>query len=175
MTRFRPGHRHGSGLGARLGESQGWQLVLADLALILFLVTLTALVNTRSDAGQSRVRADQIAASPHIAASQALFRSTPRGPTLAQWLAERPADPRASLTIIAQHNGADEQIMWDNAKAMAQSVEQSGVSVRVIITKGEQSELYASLAYDDPDAGPIDAGPIDAGPINAGPIIAPDQ
>ncbi|KEO88696.1 hypothetical protein EH31_14735 [Erythrobacter longus] len=148
-------------LGPKLGASQSWQLVLADLALILFLVTLTALVNKSSDAGKSPVRAEDTPsshiasshiASSHIASSQALFRSTPRGPTLAQWLAEQPADPRASLTIIAQHHGADKALMWDKAKAMAQSVEQSGVSVRVIITQGKQSELYASLAYDDPDA-----------------------
>jgi len=127
--------------------SNGWQLVLADLSLILFLVTLTALVNTSSETGESPERAT------FVAPSQALFRPTARGPSLAQWLAEQPADPRATLTIIARHSGDDKDLMWDNAQMMAASVAQSGVPVRVIITKGDESDLYASLAYDEPETG----------------------
>lgn len=132
--------------------SNGWQLVLADLSLILFLVTLTALVNTSSETGESPEPATFVAPA-HIAASQALFRPTSRGPSLAQWLAEQPADPRATLTIIARHSGDDKDLMWDNAQMMAASVAQSGVPVRVIITKGDESDLYASLAYDEPETG----------------------
>lgn len=133
-------------LRAGHGASHGWQLVLADLALILFLVTLTALVNSSSDEGEGLAARD-----PYVAPAQALFRPTARGPSLAEWIAEQPADPRTTLTIIAQHSGADEDLMWQNAQVMAASLEGSPVPVRVVITKGEQSDLYASLAYDEPD------------------------
>ena len=130
---------------ARHGGGHSWQLVLADLALILFLVTLTALVNSSSKSDELLTRA------PYVAPAQALFRPTARGPSLAEWLAEQPADPRLTLTIIAQHNGEDQELMWDNARLMAASIAGAEVGVRVVITKADQSDLYASLAYDEPE------------------------
>ncbi|WP_298307492.1 hypothetical protein [uncultured Erythrobacter sp.] len=127
-------------------ENHGWQLVLADLSLILFLVTLTALVNTSSESTASVTRA------PYVAPAQALFRPTLRGPSLPEWLAEQPRDPRSTLTIIAQHRGEDQDVMWQDAQLMAASVAHSDVAVRVVITKGKESDLYASLAYDEPDS-----------------------
>jgi hypothetical protein len=134
-----------AGLGKGHGGSHGWQLVLADLTLILFLVTLTALVDS-SD------REEDVAAhGGYVAPAQALFRPSARGPSLADWLEEQPADPRTTLTIIAQYSGADQEPMWQNAQVMAASVAGSNVKVRVIISRGKQSDLYASLAYDDPE------------------------
>ena len=127
------------------GGGHSWQLVLADLALILFLVTLTALVNSSSKSDELLIRA------PYPAPAQALFRPTSRGPTLSEWLTEQPEDPRLTLTIIAQHSGEDRELMWDNAQLLAASVAGAQIGVRVIITKAEQSDLYASLAYDQPE------------------------
>jgi hypothetical protein len=126
------------------GSGHGWQLVLADLALILFLVTLTALVNSSSKSDELLTRA------PYLAPAQALFRPTSRGPTLAEWLTEQPADPRLTLTIVAQHSGEDRELMWDNAQLLAASVSGTEIGVRVVISEAEQSDLYASLAYDEP-------------------------
>ncbi|MEP1422166.1 MAG: hypothetical protein ABJK59_10395 [Erythrobacter sp.] len=135
--------------------NNGWQLVLADLSLILFLVTLTALVNTSDEANAWHARTSVVAplhvAPSYVAPSQALFRPTARGPNLAQWLAEQPADPRATLTIIAQYSSTDKDLVWADAHRMASSIAPSDVPVRVVITKGEQSDLYASLAYDEPE------------------------
>jgi len=125
--------------------NNGWQLILADLSLILFLVTLTALVNT---SGENR---SIITRASFVAPAQALFRPTSHGPSLTEWLAEQPHDPRSTLTIIAQHSGEDQGPVWQEAQAMAASVAQSDVAVRVVITRAEQSDLYASLAYDEPE------------------------
>lgn len=133
------------GNGSNPRGHQGWQLVLADLALILFLVTLTALVNTDADQAGNRLATR----ATHLAPAQALYRPTARGPSLSEWLSEQPRDPRATVTIIAQHSGDDKELMWDNAQMMAASASQSDVPVRVVITTGEQSDLYASLAYDE--------------------------
>lgn len=137
-------------IGAKhTGGSHGWQLVLADLALILFLVTLTGLV----DGSLGKTTDTTLDATPsaqgYIAPAQALFRPSSGGPSLSQWLEEQPLDPRATLTIVAQYEGENQYLMWQNAQMLSASVADAKVAVRVIIRKGEQSDLYASLAYDE--------------------------
>ena len=127
----------------------GWQLILADLSLILFLVTLTALVNSSSD--EERRDATRPTGDPQVAPAQALFRHVEGGPDLREWINEQTADPRATLTIIAQHTDADRERVWRDARGLAQSVKDTGVPVRVVITKGGRNDVYASLAYDAPD------------------------
>lgn len=124
------------------GGGHGWQLILADLALILFLVTLCALATAPVESGRA------VPLPAQIAPSQALFRPDPSGPDLAQWLADRPRDPRATLTVFAQYDAQDRERVWQEAQAFAQEAEGKGFAVRVIVTKGDSSDLYASLAYD---------------------------
>lgn len=127
----------------------GWQLILADLSLILFLVTLTALVNSSSD--EERRPATRPTSDPQVAPAQALFRHVEGGPDLREWINEQTVDPRATLTIIAQHTDADREKVWRDTRGLAQSVKDTGVPVRVVITKGGRNDVYASLAYDAPD------------------------
>jgi hypothetical protein len=119
----------------------GWQVILADLALILFLLALSALpaAEAESRAGPAR---------PEIAPAQALFRPLPGGPSLAQWLAAQPRDPRAALTIFASHTPAGAHEAWARAAALAAEARASGVRVRTISSPGEEDDLHASLAYD---------------------------
>lgn len=133
---------------ARAGAgAAGWQLILADLALILFLVTLSALANEEAHTAQAFTGERR---ETEIAPSQALFRPDPLGPTLAEWLAQRPHDARATLTVFAQHSGADREVLWEQSKALAASAAEQGFAVRVVITRGAASDLHASLAYDAP-------------------------
>lgn len=129
-----------------LDSGLGWQLILADLALILFLVTLSALANAPEEAVREARGATP--PSPQFAPSQALFRPDPAGPSIEQWLAARPRDQRATLTVFVQHSGEDREIQWTQAQALAASAEGEGFAVRVLVTEGETSDLYASLAYD---------------------------
>ncbi|MDP5102919.1 MAG: hypothetical protein NWP98_03250 [Erythrobacter sp.] len=136
------------------GNPAGWQLLLADLALILFLVTLSAL--PASEAKSGRKLADSAAterdarggAAAEIAASQALFRPVPGGPSLAEWLAVQPRDPRTTLTVFVRHRPGDEAEAWEAAQALADDAALHGVAVRTIITASTQADIYASLAYD---------------------------
>ncbi|MHA7820938.1 MAG: hypothetical protein ACX930_14925 [Erythrobacter sp.] len=127
-----------------VGVGHGWQLILADLALILFLVTLSALANAPSDERAGAMLA------PQIAPSQALFRPDHSGPDIEQWLAARPRDPRATLTVFARHTEAGRDAVWAEAQQIAASASGEGFRVRVVVTEGETSDLYASLAYDAP-------------------------
>ncbi len=136
------------------GGGHGWQLILADLALILFLLTLSALPAAEAETGQrladSKARAQdaQPRIDAEIAASQALFRPVAEGPSLGQWLQSQPRDPRATLTIFVTHTQGGEAAAWQRAQVLADEARASGTKVRAIITAGSDSDVYASLAYD---------------------------
>jgi hypothetical protein len=132
----------------------GWQLILADLALILFLLALSALPAAEAESGrrladaEARERDALGVIQPEVAPAQALFRPISGGPSLGEWLAAQGPDPRATLTIFAVHIGGSEAAAWQRAEALAAEARASGVAVRVIITAGMHEEAYASLAYD---------------------------
>lgn len=136
-------------------DGNGWQLILADLALILFLLTLSALPAAEAESGHKL--ADKYATEkdarlppkPEIAAAQALFRPVAGGPSIAEWLASQPRDPRATLTVFARYRPGGEAAAWTAAAALAGDARASGVAVRSIISVGEEQDLYASLAYDE--------------------------
>lgn len=132
----------------------GWQLILADLALILFLLTLSALPAAEATGGKRL--ADSHATEkdakgglkPEVAPAQALFRPVKGGPSLAMWLAAQAPDPRTTLTIFVSHTAGGEADAWARAGAMATEARASGTRVRTIIMVGGEDDLYASLAYD---------------------------
>lgn len=132
----------------------GWQLILADLALILFLLTLSALPAAEAETGrQMAARAVQEQASrketkTEIAPAQALFRPVAGGPALGAWLAAQAPDPRATLTIFVTHTPGGEANAWARAETLAAEARAAGARVRTIITAGKAPDLYASLAYD---------------------------
>ena len=113
---------------ARLGS--GWQTVLADLSLILFMVMAAAV--RQAPAGSS----PQL---PAMAEPVAMWRAASDGPGLAQWLASQPADPRQRLTVLA-----------DPAAASAAAALIAGVDwpVRVILEPGLPLLPQATLTYD---------------------------
>lgn len=136
-------------------DGNGWQLILADLALILFLLTLSALPAAEAESGHKL--ADKYATEkdarlppkPEIAAAQALFRPVAGGPSIAEWLASQPRDPRTTLTVFVRYQPGGEAAAWNAAKALARAAQTSGVPVRTIITAGAAADIYASLAYDE--------------------------
>lgn len=130
----------------------GWQLILADLALILFLLTLSALANEEAEKERREGAQEGMPRDPQMSPSQALFRPDPLGPTLAEWLEQRPHDPRATLTVFAQYAKDDRASVWERANSLAANATDRGFAVRVVITRGSRSDLYASLGYDAPVA-----------------------
>lgn len=138
-------------------QSQGWQMILADLALILFLLTLTALPAAEAETGRKLAdraarrgeEARAVPAQAEIAAAQALFRPLAGGPTIGEWIASQPRDPRSTLTIFARYRPGGEAAAWEDARALAREAQESGAAVRTIITAGSERDLYASLAYDE--------------------------
>lgn len=136
------------------GGSNSWQLIIADLALILFLLTLSALPVAEAENGarladrEAREKDARGRPAPQIDAAQALFRPVPGGPGLGEWLAGQAPDPRATLTIFAIHTPGREAAAWSRAEALAGEARKGGARVRTIIHAGSSDETYASLAYD---------------------------
>jgi hypothetical protein len=108
---------------ARTGT--GWQYALADLSLILFMVTAAGVSEAAPDAAPPR--------SEPVAVWQA------GGPPLAEWLAAQPPDPRQQLTIIAPLGSADA------ALALAKVSQRQA---RVLLDPAASGAPFATLAYD---------------------------
>lgn len=143
-------------------SNHGWQFILADLALILFLITLTGLP-TQAASGSAQApslaggKVQTASAMPdktvEVAPAQSLYRPVAGGPTIAEWLADQPHDPRATLTIFAHYRAGttgDKEAAWAEAEALFADAAPGGLAMRAIIVAGADRDLYASLAYDAP-------------------------
>ncbi|MFM5918118.1 MAG: hypothetical protein ACKOOL_11385 [Novosphingobium sp.] len=118
---------------ARMGS--GWQTVLADLSLILFMIT-AASVNDAKPQGVPPVIRPQL---PAMGEPVAVWSAAAGGPSIRDWLARTAADPRLRLTILAPPAAAQA------ALELAQS---AGRPARLVIEPGMQGSPLATLTYD---------------------------
>ena len=116
---------------ARAGS--GWQTVLADLSLILFMITAAAASELPAAAP-----AQKVPALPALGEPVAVWREGPGAPPLRDWLARTAPDQRLRLTIMA----APEQAQ----AAMALAAE-AGRPARVLLEPGAGLPS-ATLTYD---------------------------
>jgi hypothetical protein len=137
----------------------GWQYILADLSLILFMVTAAALAATDDAPAHTastpqpvaRIRAVGTRPLSPQAEPLALYRSAPGAPPLGQWLRQQSADARQQLTIVAQYVPGAQAEALRQAAALAQDAGEAGVRARIIVEPG-QGGTSASLAFDVPEA-----------------------
>jgi hypothetical protein len=124
---------------ARAGT--GWQTTLADLSLILFMVSGAAL--SQAPAQPQPVAALRVADLPALAEPVAVWRAGPDAPPLRDWLANEGGDPHLRLTILspARHHAA----------ALALS-ETAGRPARLVLEAGPDGPILALLTYDQPPA-----------------------
>lgn len=116
---------------ARMGS--GWQTVLADLSLILFIVTASAV----SEAPAAAVHSAPVL--PALGEPAAVWRKAPGAPPLASWLAASP-DPRLRLTIVAAPA---------EAAAALRLADAAGRPARVLV-EPDAKGIAATLTYDQP-------------------------
>lgn len=115
-----------------------WQVILSDLALILFLTTLAA---SSSERGQSESH-------PPRTGEVAVYREGAGGLTLGQWLNQQPADPRMQLTVQARYAATDFDRIAGRASQLARVAQANGFAPRLSLEPAERSEVAVSLAYD---------------------------
>lgn len=121
--------------------SGSWVVILADLALILFITVLAGLVVARSNSSPARYDVD-------VETGQAVFRKIDGGPTLSQWLNNQRVDPRTRLTILGRHAPGDAEVITLQAVELWGDATRHGYDARLVIESGEQSKVLAQLAYD---------------------------
>ena len=117
---------------SRIGS--GWQTVLADLSIILFMITASA-------ASQARDDPPAISGGFAMAEPVAVWRPSSAGPTLAQWLSAQQADPRMRLTLFihAPAGGEGEALRLADTAAP---------EARVVVDREPGPPLEAILAFD---------------------------
>lgn len=145
---------------ARMGS--GWQVVMADLSMILFVITAAGLADAPPDIQRDPPPpAPAPAASrslPALAAPVALWQGGAGAPRLAQWLMTQPRDPRLRLTIVAPAGAADA------ALALAR---EAGRPARIVLETDLAGPPVAALTYDQAERVPAPlARPLQPGLAN---------
>src|SRR5690242_5850214 len=115
--------------------SFGWQTTMADLAMILFMITAAGIHGQK----QEQFQAQQAPAAPELSARGeplAVYRARAGAPPLAQWLAEQAPDKRQYLTVVARSHPGDAARAAGEAVALAQQAGAAGVSARIVLEPG---------------------------------------
>lgn len=112
----------------------GWQYVMTDLSLILFMITAAALREAPAEAQKPSVLA-----APALGEPVAVWRGGAGAPGLRAWLAGQNADPRQRLTVIAP---------LADAAAAVTLAQSAGRPARVVLEPDGSGAPYAALTYD---------------------------
>jgi hypothetical protein len=160
-----------------------WQTILADLSLILFMVTASALANTSDGplgadgnpvaAARPAPRAAPAShAAPPVPAIMPAPRAEPvavwrpggaHTPTLAQWLGDVARDPRLRLTITVHYApGGRDQALADAAR-LDRSAGVRGDTARIVVEPGQPAGVNAVVGYDGLDEATKASGTLLAG------------
>ncbi|WP_395328912.1 hypothetical protein WBP06_14030 [Novosphingobium sp. BL-8H] len=142
-----------------------WQTSLADLSLILFMITAAA-VTHRPPARHRPDRPPAAVARPPAGPSDrgealAVYIAGPGAPPLARWLSQQPRDPRQQLTITVAYAPGAEARALETAAAMLRQA-QAGASdfggARIVVEPGA-GPPQAALAFDAPAIPPLPPAP----------------
>jgi hypothetical protein len=138
----------------------GWQTILADLSLILFMVTAAALANApdgpmapMAPAPPKSVPPPQVRPRPPVAASPraepvGVWSDGPGVPPLADWLAQQGRDPRLRVTILVRHGPGRGRAALAQAEALVDAAGPRGAAARIVIEQGPGDSASVLLAYD---------------------------
>lgn len=125
--------------------SMPWQTILADLALILFMMTAAALASApdmpllpKAPPPAPSVRGEPVG----------VWREGPGMPKLADWLAQQGRDPRLRVSILVRHLGGHELAALAHAQALVTEAGTRGASARIVIEPGREDAASVVLAYD---------------------------
>lgn len=127
---------------SHLRSLNGWQIILADLSLILFTVTAAALSATPT-MPQTASRSS----TPNPA-----FSSRMIGTDLREWLTGYRADPRERLTIAIDYApGTIEQALEQARQAHILAID-AGHNPQIVLREGDSDAMSATFAFDGSSA-----------------------
>ena len=124
-------------------DSSKWQVMLADLALILFLTTASSLAVEPATVNQMPTVKGAPAVEP-----VSVFR-VEESADFSDWLASRVTDPRERLTILARFAPGRYEEALANATALAIVAGNAGFEPFVSVEPGLTNETFALFAFAD--------------------------
>ncbi len=113
----------------------GWQVILADLSLILFIATATAL-DTHSPS------------SPQVVHSQTVFSARMEGDDLAGWLASYAPDAREKLRITIRYRPGGLDAALARAASAVRTAGRAGQAASVTLEEDAADGMTAVYAFD---------------------------
>jgi hypothetical protein len=131
-------------------SSFGWQTSLADLSLILFMLSAAAL-HRQPPAKPAVLHAAPAARPAPMAEPLAVYEAAPGAPSLAKWLGQQALDPRQQLTITARYGdapGARDAALREASRLLGEAGA-AGLTARLVVEPGA-GPVRVALAYDDP-------------------------
>lgn len=127
--------------------SNSWLVPLADLSLILFIVTGATLAGSLG-AARKEDSAEPLPGGIAQGVAASIFTDAEGGPSLAEWLASYHPGPGEQLTIEAFHTAADRATVRARAEELALQAIAAGQPPRVIVQPASESRIMALFAYD---------------------------
>lgn len=125
-----------------------WLAPLADLSMILFVVTGAALAQHATPAVRPR-EADGRPTGFVQTVPVAMLADVPGGPPLAQWLAGNGSDATGLVTIEGHFAApADRPRIEARVSTLAGEARAAGVEPRVVVEPGTASQVVTVFAYD---------------------------
>lgn len=135
-----------SDLPASTGAS--WLVPLADLSMILFVVTGAALAQQSTPAAPPREEDGRQTGFVQTV-PVAMLTDAPGGPPLAQWLAGNGGDATGLVTIEGHFAlPADRPRIEARVGTLANEARAAGVEPRVVVEPGTASQVVTVFAYD---------------------------
>jgi hypothetical protein len=131
-------------------SSLGWQTSLADLSLILFMLSAAAL-HRQPPAKPAVLHAAPAARPAPMAEPLAVYEAAPGAPSLGKWLGQQALDPRQQLTITARYGdapGARDAALREASRLLGEAGA-AGLTARLVVEPGA-GPVRVALAYDDP-------------------------
>lgn len=125
----------------------GWQMIIADLSMILFMLTASAVARQDSAAPPTPARTVSPASTQAPRSEPvAVWIAGEGAPPLGQWLAEQPRDARQQVTITATYAPGAMQ----EALAKAQALAAEAGEARVLVEPGTPG-VRVVIGYDAPE------------------------
>jgi hypothetical protein len=137
----------------RVRAGTGWQYALADLSLILFLVTAAALAQAQ---GSARAKPPPVlpamvppipVAAAYESEPVAVWRAGAGAPALRSWLDQVGADARLEVRIVVRYTGEDRMAGIGKAVQLAEAGGPRARSARILVEPGEVAGASVALLY----------------------------
>lgn len=145
------------------GTGNTWLVPLADLSMILFVVTGASVATLPAGQASRPMPPPPLATHPLSQAQGreaersgfvqsvpvAVLVDSPDNPPLGEWIAVQAADRTGQLTIEGRYAApAQRQPVSARVAVLADEARAAGVDPRVIVAPGTQTEVAAVFAYD---------------------------